>query len=221
MAKGGWKKIPDDYLAYLYGVAPLGDDIANCLNELSTMHDYGLGMSMILRAQKQVKTSRPHYFGVRHGTGLRTGKSEVTTVTTCRVGYRFDLPAWFMDNVPTVAPFSSQYQVSPWTFVLDWFLPVGDYIGALESAQFSPYFKEGFEVSYVRESLDYSNSEVTNGVYPRLRLKGRAEAGVVRRTVINEYPSSIMTRPALNPLPGVDKISQGLSLLTQLFKRWR
>ena len=153
-----WKEIPSEYLRYLYGIAPLGDDIANGLDELSAMNDYGMKMTMILKASKRLNETRRAYNGIRHGTGLRDIYYEGKSVTGVRVGYRFDLPSWFMDNVPIIAPFSTQYELARYSFILDWILPVGDWIGALESAQFSPYFVEGWEVWKVQETYDLSTA---------------------------------------------------------------
>ena len=68
---------------------------------------------------------------------------------------------------------------------------------------------------------DLSSAECTNGINPRIRMRGRAVNGMTRRTVVSEYPSSVLTRPALNPIPGVNQVSQGLSLLAQRLQRMR
>lgn len=215
------KQIPNDYLAYLYGLAPLGDDIAGCLDRLTNARTKGLSYSMILKGKKQVRARIERFAGVHHGTGTATIAFPCNVITSCSCKYRFDLPSWFMDQVPTIAPFSTAYQLTRMSFVLDWFLPVGDYIGALESAQFSPYFKEGSETVYVQESAIFGEARPFGGASPRLKMSGRSINGLTQRTVVNSYPSSILTRPALNPFPGIDKVAQGLSLLTQAVGRWK
>jgi hypothetical protein len=227
----GWKELPSEYLAYLYGLAPLGDDLANGLNKLAWMRVKGFRMSMVLKSSQTRRESIFQVGGViQNGTGGFFNPSTLqqrwngSREITAKVGYRFDLPAWFLDNSPTLAPFSTAYELAPYSFVLDWFLPVGNWLGALESAQYSPFFKEGFEQVFVRDRYDYRGfgfqNRTANMAFLRLE-SGYQEYGFLRRQLQTVPPSVITTLPALNPLPGLHQAAQGLALLTQAFKRWR
>jgi hypothetical protein len=105
------------------------------------------------------------------------------------------------------------------SFVLDWFVPIGNWIGAMESAQFSPFFVEGWETAWMKDVYTDIRSTSSNSTV-KLQATGSLEKGRMSRAYLLSYPSSILTRPAVNPLPSWSKAAQGLSLLTQAFKRW-
>jgi len=132
------------------------------------------------------------------------------------------LPNWVAQNVPDIAPFSTLYELMPYSFVLDWFVPVGSFIGAFEASQIAPFFSEGSETWFIRDT--YHSVEVDLN-YPydyRARsydITGRHEVMGMVRIPVGSHPS--LTRPRLQPLPGIRQASQGLSLLAQAFKRWQ
>lgn len=215
-----WKKIPDRYLAYLYGIAPLADDLANATTHLVGMKDDGLGLAIYLKASESRVESIQLDTSIHNGsTGYYTGVIRGKRKMQARVGYRFDVPRWFLEKCPLVAPFSTAYELARLSFVLDWWLPVGNWIGALESAQYSPFFKEGWETAWVEDR--YRDLQYT-GTNPTVQIVSDGELilGSMSRGVLTSYPSSVLTRPALNPLPSWSKAAQGSALLTQAFKRW-
>jgi hypothetical protein len=213
-----WSHVPSDYLAYLYGIAPLGDDIANGLDLLTSYRVTGLGMTMMCRNKQVRRENFSEYAQLVVGAGVFPGTIDVQRVQTTKASYRFDLPSWYLDTAPVRAPFSTQYELAPYSFVLDWFLPVGTWIQALESAQFSPFFREGSETVFIQDRSDLSTARSPQGV---IRTSGTLQRGVMQRRALTEYPHSVLVRPSFKPFPGASQVSQGLSLLTQRMQRWR
>lgn len=215
-----WKKIPDRYLAYLYGIAPLGDDLANATSHLVNMKDSGLGLYLYLKASESRTESVSVVTSIHNGSsGYLPGIIRGTREMQARVGYRFDVPRWFLEKCPVVAPFSTAYELMRMSFVLDWIAPIGNWVGALESAQFSPFFKEGWETAWIQDKYRDLSSTSSNKTV-QIVSDGELITGMMSRAVLTSYPSSVLTRPALNPVPSWSKAAQGLSLLTQAFKRW-
>lgn len=219
----GWRELPSEYLAYLYGIAPLGDDLANALDRLAWMNAKGFALSMILKSKGKLTETFDQPISLIWPGGTGIAPPSTTRIMGRRhievkVGYRFDIPAWYLDQTPVRAPFSTAYELTPYSFVLDWFLPVGNWLGALESMQYSPFFVEGFESTFIQESFDASDIsyDSTYGYY--CRGSGRANSGVFRRISVSSPP--VFSLPALKPLPGLNQAAQGLALLTQAFKRW-
>ena len=184
-------------------------------------------MSVILKASKRVRTS-----GVRTAVTVPIGSGSVgydslhaeipyTGTSFARCAYRFDLPEDFLSDVPVVSPFSTLYELMPYSFVLDWFVPIGDWFGALEAAQWSPYFVEGWELYGARET--FTSPTFVYGPTDWRELAGHAtfnaEAFRYARSVVSSFPS--LPGVAINPSLGLSRVSQGLSLLTQVFQRWR
>jgi hypothetical protein len=217
-----WRKVPDRYLAYLYGVAPLADDLSNAFEQLSLYNERGNGLNVVVRAgQKLTETTPSHVINLNSGSGgFQAGLLWGTRKIGVRCGYRFDIPDWYLQQGPILTPFSEAYELTKMSFVLDWFLPVGNWISSMESAQFSPFFKEGFEVIKV---VDTYNSAKPNNSFNdtvAIDIKGRLVVGAMRRASIGTWAETFGL-PTFNPTPSWSKAAQGLSLLTQTFKRWR
>lgn len=214
-----WRKLPDRYLAYLYGIAPLADDLENATTQLVKYGEKGFDMSVILKSSLRQTDSISHTPVSMHNgsSGFVFGRANGIRKMAARVGYRFDLPGWFLDQAPIVAPFSTAYELTKLSFVVDWFLPIGNWIGAMESAQWSPFFREGWETMYIQDVYD---NLVYTGSNPTVHVssKGRILKGKMSRSYLNVYP--LLKGLALNPLPEWPKAAQGLALLTQAFKRW-
>jgi hypothetical protein len=214
-----WREVPSEYLAYLYGVAPLGDDLANGLDRLSSYRLKGYSLSMLLKSTRKVRSTRVETWNAYAGTGLSSVTAPVNRTTITKAVYRFDIPSWYLDTSPTLSPFSTAYELTRYSFVLDWFVPVGQWLQALESAQFSPFFKEGSETWYIKDSMDLSAIHSDN--FSMLAIKGRLDRGAMKRTAVGSFPSTVLARPIPNPLPGLQQAVQGFSLLTQAFQRSR
>lgn len=220
-----WKAIPSEYLEYLYGWAPLGDDIANAFDQLSGFRDLGFDYSMIFKKKlKMTESCSIEGIGCACPALGQAGCADLlgTRDSLASVGYRFDIPRWYLERTPVVAPFSTAYELAPYSFVLDWFVPIGDWVGAMESAQYSPFFVEGFETRFCRER--YPTIKMNPGRYGIWVLQGGSASGnmaafIMRRSAVTEFP--YFSRPSFKPLPGIQQAAQGLSLLTQAFNRWR
>lgn len=219
-----WKNIPDRYLEWLYGWRPLQDDISNAFDKLNSYKDKGFGYSVLIEKKiKRVET-------VQHPMAWLYGPGQVVTTpisgsrkTNVVVKYRFDLPDYFINETPVIAPFSTLHELTPYSFVVDWFLPIGNWVGAMESAQFSPFFKEGSETLSMRDvyrSGSCNQPPISGWMYS---ASGSGEINTIkmRRRKIESYPWGALAPPALNPFPGLQQAAQGLSLLSQAAKRWR
>jgi hypothetical protein len=220
-----WRRVPDRYLAYLYGVAPLADDLVNGFETLNKYQALGFGLSAVLRAHRTRYESIEYgpYPGIHNGSGgyencIYQGSRKLAA----RCAYRFDLPDWFLEqNGEPLSPWSEAYELTKMSFVLDWFVPVGDWIGALESAQWSPYFVEGWETMYFRDTYDTVVHVPASAKLALTLSSGSVELGRMNRVYVSQYPwGSIFQAPAINPLPSWSKAAQGSALLTQAFKRW-
>jgi hypothetical protein len=218
-----WRKVPDRYLAYLYGIAPLAGDLENAFEQLSLMNERGFGLNVVLRANlKSTETLPPYPVNLNNARGGHVqGHLRGTRKIGCRVGYRFDIPGWYLErSAMPLTPFSQAYELTRMSFVWDWFIPVGDWIGAMESCQYSPFFKEGWEVSKV---VDTYNQVVPDTYWNKtiaVNVSGRQVCGAMVRSPVETWSVLNIAPPAINPTPSWSKAAQGLSLLTQAFKRW-
>lgn len=215
-----WKKLPSQYLEYCYGLAPLGDDISNAVEVLSDKHLRGFEMALTLESTLGERTE--FLSGLKRGSqGYYYVKALYDENRYVKCRYTYALPSWYFDRLPTTAPFSSNYAMMPWSFIIDWVYPIGDWLLALEAAQLAPFFKEGSETRFITrelKSVEWQPSATTTVDRVSGGLKGHAFHMVRQRC--SEVPTALTALPSLkNPL-GLTKVAQGLSLLTQVFRKW-
>jgi len=226
-----WRQIPGEYLEFCYGWSPLGDDIANAFDRLGVLAertDYMMRVKLGCRRAPPTQSLELDWRNssvlVRYPGYALVGSATVygTREAFTPVQYTYMLPNWVAQNVPDIAPFSTLYELMPYSFVLDWFVPVGSFIGAFEASQIAPFFSEGSETWFIRDTYHSVKVDLNHPYDLRAHsyeITGRHEVMGMVRIPVGSHPS--LTRPRLQPLPGIRQASQGLSLLAQAFKRWQ
>lgn len=217
-----WKKLPSAYLQYLYGWRPVSEDISNAFDSLIDIANDGSSFELFLKKTKRAEDESFATGQIFDGTIYRELQFRITQV--CRAKMKFVLPPWYFEKLPTVSPFGELYETTRASFVLDWFIPIGEWIGAFESAQLWPFFVGG-TVSDKRERRLISSRVVNPSGYHVLTqrpLRITHYDYSYGRTVIDEMAEGIIfARPSLrNPL-SLSHAAQGLSLLTQVFQKWQ
>lgn len=218
---GSWKKFPGDYLGYLYGLKPLADDISNGLDQLSDLSKQGMAYGYWVRSGKsetlgfEETVSTPANLRPFYALGAQRR-------SFARVGYYYSFPEWWIENTPIVTPFSDAWELTRMSFVLDWALPLGSWIGAMEAAQFDPYFRAGFEVYGTEEnirgpfkasrSLNFVTEVMSNETYHNRRYE-------MVRTGLGpgSKPTGRVAFPSFRKFLGLDTAAQSLALLSQAF----
>lgn len=216
-----WQDIPSDYLGYLYGLAPLADDIANGLDQLGDLQKKEMQYGYTIRASRIHVEDYDQLVSPPSSAFPFVCRGKRTSVGRCRYNYVF--PDWWIKQTPIVTPFSEAYEMARLSFVLDWVIPVGNWIGAMESAQFDPYFREGFELRVAEEVARGPFRSVTTGVTTGImsntdwrirRYRMHREAlGVEQR------PTFRTTFPSFKTYLGLSQASQALSLMAQAFNK--
>lgn len=222
---GSWKKAPGNYLAYLYGLKPLADDIGNGLDQLSGLSKRNMSFGYTVRAggrqdlQFDESVSTPAFVNPFNALNCRR-------VSVARVGYHYSFPDWWIQDVPIVTPFSDAWELTRLSFVLDWVLPVGNWIGAMEAAQFDPYFRSGFEVYATEETIrgpfTPTQTSSTNKLDISMSNDGYSDRRyqMVRTALGPESnPSRRVSFPSFRDYLGLDHAAQSLALLSQAFSK--
>lgn len=222
-----WRKAPSAYLEYLYGWRPLAEDVSNAFDKLNDYKNRNMGYEMRVQAANIDRI--PLYrtlAAITPGNGGTSNKAvwRGTREVITRAGYIFRLPDWFVQNTPIISPYSTAWELTPWSFVADWVLPIGNWIGSMESAQFAPHFKEGFETIMIQDRWSVSEFDTSVTSSPWItsgRSNARCLNGALARAAVTSYPWNHLPPPTLAKLPGLQQGAQGLALLTQVLQRWR
>ena len=219
-----WRDWPSKYLAWIYAIAPLADDVRGAFNQLAPLAAADLGMRMALvKRWDHNEEFRPRIMG-----GLPGGFSQPYMVggrvfTYGKVVYLYELPGWFLEKAaPPLAPFSTAYELTRASFILDWFAPVGNWMGAMEAAQIAPFFKEGSETVVVKSIYDLATSTLVPhpALLGQISSSGQIEVGRMERRRVIHHPFAWDNGIARKPFPKLQLATQGLALLTQAVLRY-
>lgn len=132
---GVTKFAANNFLQWKYGWAPLMGDIHDGVEALKTQLDLGMYISA-----RKTKVSNPRWdfevgsqFGSPYTKVTGSGTHRTTVALWCSFKPDYWLAAahkYGLDN-----PLGILWEVTPWSFVVDWLIPVGDLLTALSARE--------------------------------------------------------------------------------------
>jgi len=136
VASKGDKVAAQAYLEYVYGWKPLVSDVFGAYQLLK---DYSTGKKAVIvhghgSSSQQEQTSFQDSYPSTVGGNWIKNQSSTKVRTRCDLYGRVDpnLVAWRMLNqLGLLNPLSFAWELTPWSFVVDWFIPVGPVLNAL------------------------------------------------------------------------------------------
>jgi hypothetical protein len=219
--RSSWRKVPARYLEMSYGWTPLLSDVDGACRELAEL------VNKHRQVPQVTAVGRAHLNDViiveEGGRDfLRTSRLRVRD--SAFVSLVGKAPSWVLQEYSRLGlanPFSIAWEKVSYSHVLDWFLPVGSWVDTFDATNYL-HFTEGSETQMVRVSLESSqldfnrpDSTFGNVSYTRHRPP-TYEAVQFARNVLYAWPSASF--PSLrNPL-SLDRMAQGLAMLTQVLK---
>lgn len=121
----------------------------------------------------------------------------------------------FLTRTGIANPALLAWELLPYSFVLDWFVPVGAYLNALDAT---------VGLNFIRGATTVSGTRSVESTWKRIGTAGHATMSgsklrittkVKNRSVYTTVPSP--PRPQFNPQLGATRLTSALSLLTQIF----
>lgn len=213
----GWKKAPARYLEYLYGVRPLADEISNAVDVLTDIGDQGYQFKMTLKGKYRVSGTSTS----SHNTTIQstTATVSLTTKQQHKASLVFTLPDWFWDVLPPVTPFSEFYETTSLSFVLDWLVPVNNWLRGFEGLQLRPFFTEGSTTCFLRRSGGSVRFNTTAGYTQSVGPTSVTHRDYyMSRVAFESFPTELVMRvPRMRSLLGLDKLDQASALAGQRF----
>lgn len=227
------RKFSGKYLEFLYGWKPLADDLENAFSSMIDGYTgpeqkrFRLVVRKSRRVKSQVIVNREFsmYWDQNSKWSQSLGKEN-----RAKVVIMYEFPTQVGEMLPTMTPFGTAWELTPWSFVIDWFVPVGDWIGALEASQYSVYMKHavltqsvkvagngGSNSYYTQRLAEPSGWTVTYSPAPRISGFGF----IMTREVLSAGAVLDRTRfPDFSSKFGLPQASQALALLSQVLKKW-
>lgn len=218
------KSVAENWLELQYGWKPLLQDIHGSFEALSKLNEDESFVHRVM-ASATVQTDENYTFPVNVlPSSAGNHKSLILTRSSCRivVRYRIESPLKsFLAQTGFTNPINLVWEILPWSFVLDWFIPIGPYLETL-SAWDGLTFMDGARTRFTRQNvatvINYSGLSPVN---PQLVLHGHGayarEWVKLSREKLFQFPT--MNLPSFkNGLASVDHALNGLALLRSAFK---
>lgn len=212
--RNGWKDVPAAYLEYLFGMKPLADDLTNAVQVLHDKKQHGGAFNMTLRGKHKVtdRFKEPSYQSWVPYVSQVYGTHNVRQISKATL--IFQLPTWYWDRLPPVTFFRESWETTRLSFVLDWVLPVNQWLMGFEGNQLRPFFREGTRSTFMRRDLSDPEVDDPNWVF---ESDGWGQDYSYSRVAFDSFPTEeLLTRlPRFRSLLGLDKLSVGAALLGQ------
>jgi len=226
------KSLANNWLALQYGWKPLLSDIEGAMRSLGNAKmNSALGSTFV--AQVTGSASAKHVsdsngpVAFYPTVGPHAVQSTEVTETRTRYGIRYkitDPTVAFLQQTGFTNPLNLAWEILPFSFVVDWFLPIGPFLESLSYSQ-GLEFVSGFKTRFTRSrvasvvgfggEIEGSNvTFMTSGTYAEERI-------LLTREVISSFPSRSFPSPRMginNSTGGVSRALNGIALLTQAFK---
>jgi hypothetical protein len=224
--------VGDAWLAYRYGWKPLlGDIYGACeqiaLQDAGTYHRYRVKAQARVKAKTSVKISSL----ANYVTGSNTIKAQVTGVNNTESQARVVLYAnrsaenyIALRDVGVGDPLSTLWELLPYSFVVDWFLGVGNFLEAVTALQGYQYVA-GTVTLYEKRHDEYWGSLAQKDGSYLLKWSGiggkcrNEDLALFTRSVLTENDLSFQSVIANWQLPSFTHMGDALALLRGAFAR--
>lgn len=217
------RSLADNWLELQYGWKPLLSDIEGSLKSLSTLNNGDFVQRVRKSAAGQIEeVSFVDAIGASD-TGAKV-KNVTLTSTTCRFVLRYRLASplrSFLAQTGFTNPINLVWEILPFSFVVDWFLPIGPYLEAFHSFD-GLEFLDGCQTLFTKgktvSAIDIERFGVGNPAFFKVE-HGKFEADWIRldRVKLTEFPTP--TFPSFkNGLASVTHAANGIALLTSIFR---
>jgi len=222
-----WRNIPGRYLEWCYGVGPLLQDIDGSMQKIAEAQNLHRPLRLktvgVVKEEDLVNLGRFLPFNAGPGPHF---EFECRRRRLVKYSLTYDVPSCALKDVSELGlsnPLSTLYELTPYSFVLDWVVPVGDWLSVLDAGNFLE-FKEGSLTRMVqldRPVYRYDPAVNAGIQIQRERISGLSVTGLgLSRSVITTKPV-FAGIPRLKQTFQLDKLAKGLALLSQVFSKGR
>jgi len=223
------KSVASNWLELQYGWKPLLSDVDGSMRALanymsqSTDSRWVTGSAVLPRVDTlpiKEPASAPN--------GKKIGDEITTDFYQCRFGIQYrikDEQTALLSQLGFTSPINLAWELLPWSFVVDWFIPVGDYLKAFSGGE-GLEFVSGYKTLFGRRNLRlYAIYDGPITIAPTSQIRCYAnrdqESVALSRSKLNAWPTPQL--PAFrNPFASLnweDKALNALALMRTAFRK--
>lgn len=218
---GSWY-FSDIWLEYQYGWKPLLADIYGSAEVLSKLHESPRPLRFTAMSSGNQKLNRPFATWAVNGSTYRT-KLDLLYADSCRYVLEIEEDISGLKGLAEAGltnPLLLAWEVIPYSFVADWFIPLGNYLQQLEYAR---------GCSFKRGSVRWKRSAVGEVFHELIAVTEGYRRGSVKdldidirwrkdtREILGSFPYQEL--PRFSPKLGVERVLSGIALFNQIFAR--
>lgn len=218
--------VASNWLALQYAWKPLLQNIKGTLQSLADSISVGGFVNVATAsgtADSQVSSKLPLTYLSPASVSAEQLQS---TLTRCKLKLYYQVDdhlKQFMAQTGFTNPVNLAWEILPFSFVADWFIPIGPFLETL-SAWDGLKFRGGSQVLFTRRTtvitLDYAGFPGGNplGLFRNDRGRYVRTEVLLNRSALSAFPSSTIPSFTGTGLTSIPHIQNGLALLTNLFK---
>jgi hypothetical protein len=214
--------IPENWLALQYGWKPLLSDVYGSIEELNRSMTEG---KPLLSAQASARFNLPrveHAFGLPDNffpEGIQFRSSGYASGRGVFVYSVDSTLASAMTRVGVADPLTLAWELLPWSFVVDWFLPIGNYISNLNYSN-GLTFHSGYISTKASDTWTTSTTRSSGKTGPLTlswsNVRIGSQTNTFRRFAFYDFPS--VTLPRFKDPFSPTHVANALSLLATAFR---
>jgi len=185
--------LANNWLALQYGWKPLLNDIDGTCRSLAEYFQSNDAVRSV-RSSATVTDFTRSNLTLPNGTIVGSASQRLTTTCKFVIRYKVDSALKsFLAQTGFTNPVNLAWEVLPFSFVADWFLPIGPYVETLSSFD-GLQFMDGCQTQHTRanylRSLAYSGAPVFPWYYEEYFGGWQRETLLLNRDVLLDFPNS-------------------------------
>lgn len=206
------KKWANEVLAFKFGVEPLVSDVEGALKVISE----GVPEE---KASVSVRTNRKKFVEFSTDTLDFTGQMQISFTFKFEVNNPVQrlLSTLGLINITEIA-----WEVTPWSFVVDWFIPIGAFLQSHTSALGMTLVSGTRKVKFLGEfnikGIPGSVDSIRSQIGLTTSLKGRFTGDLISREVLHALPDNFGILRVKNPY-SLSHLAESVSLAIQKLKK--
>lgn len=225
-----WRKYPALWLEWNFGIAPVARDAAAAVQRLTDVESREAGNPYWEVYMRKTLEDEWETTG-RIGPDIYvrpTWNISYTDVFSQRTGVamHFRIPRWVCGQYGggQLSPLGTAWAFVPYSWLIDYVLPIGNWLQGMELAQIAPFFVEGSMSRKVTRTRSFGSDFRASAGYEISSAKKSSVLKDVRsdfrRTLMGSFPYSAIFKPPKFDLdPSLYQLSLGLSALVGVMSK--
>lgn len=199
----GTRLLSQLWLEYRYGWLPLIQDVDSVMKAFQQYAGKGSDISRV-SAKRTVSTEsiRPVIYASNPDDSKRTRYYYENARTTCRMGIYYKMDQKMiatLSGLGLTSPTALAWELAPFSFVVDWFLPIGPALQAFSAFE-GLTFVRGYKTYYTERTVFLNVDQSFSSADVKLKDTGKSYGKriTVTRSALTSFPGAV--RPLLkNP----------------------